>query len=40
MADQDTSESREDDRNEELEESPVPDPEATDGNADDDPQAD
>jgi len=31
---------REDDRNEELEESPVPDPEATDGDADDVPQAD
>jgi hypothetical protein len=35
MADQDTSHPREDDRNEELEESPVPDPEATDGDADD-----
>jgi hypothetical protein len=31
---------REDDRNEELEDSPVPDPEATDGDADDDPGAD
>jgi hypothetical protein len=40
MADQDTSHPREDDRNEELEESPVPDPEATDGDADDDPGAD
>jgi hypothetical protein len=30
----------EDDRNEELEESPVPDPEATGGDAGDDPQAD
>jgi hypothetical protein len=39
MADQDTSE-REDDRNEELEESPVPDPEKTEGDADDDPGAD
>ena len=29
-----------DDRNEELEQSPVPDPEATDGDAADDPQAD
>jgi hypothetical protein len=40
MADQDTSHPREDDRNEELEESPVPDPEATDGDAEDDPGAD
>jgi hypothetical protein len=40
MADQDTSLPREDDRNDELEESPVPDPEATDGDADDDPGAD
>jgi hypothetical protein len=40
MADQDTSHPREDDRNEELEESPVPDPEAADGDADDDPGAD
>jgi hypothetical protein len=31
---------REDDRNELLDESPVPDPEATDGSAEDDPQAD
>jgi hypothetical protein len=31
---------RDDDRNEELEESPVPDPEATTGDAEDDPQAD
>jgi hypothetical protein len=31
---------REDDRNEELDESPVPDPEATDGDAEDVPQAD
>jgi hypothetical protein len=31
---------REDDRNEELDESPVPDPEATNGSAEDDPQAD
>jgi hypothetical protein len=37
MADQDI---REDDRNEELEESPVPDPEETTGDADDDPGAD
>jgi hypothetical protein len=40
MAGQDTSHPREDDRNEELDESPVPDPEATDGDADDDPGAD
>jgi hypothetical protein len=40
MAEQDTSGNREDDRNDELEESPVPDPEATDGDADDDPGAD
>jgi hypothetical protein len=31
---------RDDDRNEELDESPVPDPEETGGNADDDPGAD
>jgi hypothetical protein len=31
---------REDDRNEELDESPVPDPEETEGDADDDPSAD
>jgi hypothetical protein len=31
---------REDDRNEDLDESPVPDPEATDGDAEDVPQAD
>jgi hypothetical protein len=31
---------REDDRNEELEESPVPDPQAKDTDAADDPQAD
>jgi hypothetical protein len=40
MADQDTSAPREDDRNDELDESPVPDPEATEGDADDDPGAD
>jgi hypothetical protein len=40
MADQDTSAVREDDRNEEADESPVPDPEATDGDATDDPEAD
>jgi hypothetical protein len=31
---------REDDRNEELDESPVPDPEETNGDAEDDPGAD
>jgi hypothetical protein len=31
---------REDDRNEEIDESPVPDPEATDSSAEDDPGAD
>jgi hypothetical protein len=44
MAEQDTSgnrpDNRDDDRNDELEESPVPDPEATNGDADDDPGAD
>jgi hypothetical protein len=40
MTEQDTSAPREDDRNDELEESPVPDPEATEGDADDDPGAD
>jgi hypothetical protein len=40
MEEQDTSHPREDDRNDELEESPVPDPEAGDTNAGDDPQAD
>ena len=34
------SEARTDDRNEELDESPVPDPEAKDTDAADDPQAD
>jgi len=40
MSEQDTSHPREDDRNEELDESPVPDPEQGDTNAADDPQAD
>jgi hypothetical protein len=40
MAEQDTSEIRGDDRNEETGESPIPDPEATEGDATDDPQAD
>jgi len=37
---QDTEQPREDDRNDELDESPVPDPEAKDTDADDDPEAD
>jgi hypothetical protein len=41
MTEKDTSTPREDDRNEELAESPVPDPEAAkDAGADDDPSAD
>jgi hypothetical protein len=40
MAEQDTSAIRDDDRNEEAEESPIPDPEATDGDAADVPEAD
>jgi hypothetical protein len=40
MTDQDTQHPREDDRNDELDESPVPDPEANDSSADDDPGAD
>jgi hypothetical protein len=40
MSEQDTSHPREDDRNEELDESPVPDPEDKDTDAGDDPQAD
>jgi hypothetical protein len=44
MSDQDTSgpspDDRADDRNEELDESPVPDPEATDPRGEDDPEAD
>jgi hypothetical protein len=39
MTEQDM-EPREDDRNEELDESPVPDPEETQGDAEDDPSAD
>jgi hypothetical protein len=39
MSEQDTSHPRDDDRNEELDESPVPDLEET-GDADDDPGAD
>jgi len=40
MAEEDTSTPREDDRNEELDESPVPDPEAKDTAASNDPEAD
>jgi hypothetical protein len=40
MTTQDMEPSREDDRNEELEESPVPDPEENQGDAEDDPEAD
>jgi len=40
MEEQDTSETREDDRNEDLPDSPAPDPEEGDQGAEDDPQAD
>jgi hypothetical protein len=40
MEDDKVNHPREDDRNEELEESPVPDPEAEDTSAEDDPEAD
>jgi hypothetical protein len=40
MEDQDTSLPREDDRNEELDDSPAPDPEEGESDAQDDPQAD
>jgi hypothetical protein len=40
MGEEDTSAPREDDRNEELDESPVPDPEARDPRDEDDPEAD
>jgi hypothetical protein len=40
MSDQDTQEPREDDRNDEVEETPVPDPDAEQGDADDVPEAD
>jgi hypothetical protein len=40
MADDKVSHPREDDRNEESDESPVPDPEDKDTTAEDDPQAD
>jgi hypothetical protein len=40
MEEQDTSTPRDDDRNEEVEESPAPDPEKGEPRAEDDPQAD
>jgi hypothetical protein len=40
MEEQDTSHPRDDDRNVELEDSPAPDPEEGETNAEDDPQAD
>jgi hypothetical protein len=40
MSEQDTSENRDDDRNEELPGSPAPDPEEKPQGAEDDPQAD
>ena len=40
MSDQDTQQSREDDRNDEVEGSPAPDPEDEQGDAEDVPTAD
>ena len=40
MDDKDSPHPRDDDRNEELDESPAPDPEEGEPRADDDPQAD
>jgi hypothetical protein len=40
MEEQDTSHPRDDDRNDELEDSPAPNPEEGEPNAADDPQAD
>jgi hypothetical protein len=40
MEEQDTSHPRDDDRNEELADSPAPDPETGDAGAEDDPEAD
>jgi hypothetical protein len=40
MFEQDMEVPRDDDRNDELEQSPVPDPDETDGDAEDDPEAD
>jgi hypothetical protein len=40
MLEEDTSVPREDDRNEELDDSPAPDPESGEPDAEDDPEAD
>jgi len=40
MEEQNTSHPREDDRNDELDEPPAPDPEETGNDAEDDPEAD
>jgi hypothetical protein len=40
MTAEDTEQPREDNRNDELDESPIPDPEKQQGDAEDDPQAD
>jgi len=40
MSNQDMEQPREDDRNDELEQSPVPDPTQNQGDAEDDPEAD
>ena len=40
MSEKDTEHPRDDDRNDEVPGSPVPDPEEEQGNAEDDPQAD
>jgi hypothetical protein len=40
MDEKDMQHPREDDRNDELDEAPVPDPDAKDGDAEDDPEAD
>jgi hypothetical protein len=40
MSEQNMEAPREDDRNDELEDSPVPDPEKTNGDGEDDPEAD
>jgi hypothetical protein len=40
MEEQDTSQPREDDRNEELDDAPAPDPESGESDPQDDPQAD
>jgi hypothetical protein len=40
MEQQDTSQPREDDRNDELDDSPAPDPESGESDSQDDPEAD